>query len=344
MHDELTKKDIAKMREELDYRRLELMPQLIEEVKRCRAFGDLSENFEYKAAKQAQNKNRSRIRYLEGMIKSAKIISDRSAEDEVGLFDKVEIYIPEDDETQIIQIVTTVRTDPRLGLISKESPFGKSVLGRKVGESITVCDGAGNEYACTLEKITDETVTAAVTSRERAKGEMPFYTVLYQALPKGDKMDLIVQKAVEEGACEIVPFLSERCVSRPDDKSLAKKCARWQRIALEAAKQCGRGVIPKISEPLTMRQMLARAEKDTLCCFCYEGAGTSSLKTVLEAAVLPEGASVSVVVGSEGGFSEKEAADAAGAGLALCGLGPRILRCESASGYALACLSYVFEL
>ena len=89
MHDELTSKDIKKMQEELDYRRLELMPSLIEEVKRTRAFGDLSENYEYKAAKQAQNKNRSRIRYLEGMIKSAKVIDDRSKEDEVGLFDRV---------------------------------------------------------------------------------------------------------------------------------------------------------------------------------------------------------------------------------------------------------------
>ena len=138
MHDELTKKDIAKMREELDYRRLELMPQLIEEVKRCRAFGDLSENFEYKAAKQAQNKNRSRIRYLEGMIKTAKVIDERSADDQVGLFDRVEIYIPEADETQIIQVVTTVRCDPRKGLISKESPFGQQVLGKRVGDSFIV--------------------------------------------------------------------------------------------------------------------------------------------------------------------------------------------------------------
>ena len=138
MHDELTREDIKKMQEELDYRRLELMPGLIEEVKRTRAFGDLSENFEYKAAKQAQNKNRSRIRYLEGMIKSATVIDDRSADDEVGLFDRVEIYIPEDDETQIIQVVTTVRCDPRRGLISKESPLGREILGRKVGDSFTV--------------------------------------------------------------------------------------------------------------------------------------------------------------------------------------------------------------
>ena len=154
MHDELTREDIKKMQEELDYRRLELMPELIEEVKRTRAFGDLSENFEYKAAKQAQNKNRSRIRYLEGMIKSAKVIDDRSKADEVGLFDKVEIYMPEDDETQVIQVVTTVRCDPRRGLISKESPFGQQVLGKKVGDSFTVKVSDSYSYEAQIRSIT----------------------------------------------------------------------------------------------------------------------------------------------------------------------------------------------
>ena len=144
MNDELTREDIRKMKEELDYRRLELMPGLIEEVKRTRAFGDLSENFEYKAAKQAQNKNRSRIRYLEGMIKSA----------EVGLFDKVEIYIPEDDDTQVIQVVTTVRCDPLHGLISKESPFGKEVLGKKVGDKFTVHVSDTYSYEAEIRRIT----------------------------------------------------------------------------------------------------------------------------------------------------------------------------------------------
>ena len=154
MHNELTKQDIRKMQEELDYRRLELMPELIEEVKRTRAFGDLSENFEYKAAKQAQNKNRSRIRYLEGMIKSAKVIFDTSRADEVGLFDKVEIYMPEDDETDIIQVVTTVRCDPRRGLISKESPFGQQVLGKKVGDRFTVKVDDSYSYIAEIRTIT----------------------------------------------------------------------------------------------------------------------------------------------------------------------------------------------
>ena len=154
MHNELTKNDIRIMREELEHIRLDIMPGVIEEVKRTRAFGDLSENFEYKAAKQAQNKNRSRIRYLEGMIKTAHVIEDRSTADEVGLYDKVEIYIPEDDETETIQVVSTVRTDPRKGLISMDSPFGKSVLGRKVGDVITVQVSDSYSYEAEIKSIT----------------------------------------------------------------------------------------------------------------------------------------------------------------------------------------------
>ena len=156
MHNELTKEDIRKMQEELDYRRLELMPGLIEEVKRTRAFGDLSENFEYKAAKQAQNKNRSRIRYLEGMIKTAVIINGRSDDDSVGLFDEVEIYLPEDDETETIRVVSTVRCDPRKGLISRESPFGRQILGKKVGDRFTVQVDEHYSYEAEIRSITKQ--------------------------------------------------------------------------------------------------------------------------------------------------------------------------------------------
>ena len=154
MYDELTKQDIEKMRQELDYRRIELMPELIEEVKRTRAFGDLSENFEYKEAKRAKNRNGSRIRYLEKMIETAKIITDNSSENEVGLYDKVKVYIPEDDETQLVQIVTTVRTDPLSGLYSRESPFGKAILGKKVGDSFTVQVSADYSYEVRVMSIT----------------------------------------------------------------------------------------------------------------------------------------------------------------------------------------------
>lgn len=138
MHDELTAVDIKKMEEEVEYRRLTLRPQLIEDVKTAREFGDLSENFEYKAAKREKNRNESRIRYLEHMIKTAKVIEDHSAADEVGLFDKVTIYIEEDEEEQTIQIVTTLRQNALKGLISKESPVGKAVMGRRVGDRVLV--------------------------------------------------------------------------------------------------------------------------------------------------------------------------------------------------------------
>ncbi len=153
MYDELTAQDIAMMQKELDHRKLELMPELIEEVKRTRAFGDLSENFEYKAAKQAQNRNRSRIRYLERMIKSARVIEDRAGVDEVGLFDKVELYFEDDDETETIQVVTTVRCDPLQGRISREAPLGKAVLGRKQGDHVTVTTEDGDTYTVVIRSI-----------------------------------------------------------------------------------------------------------------------------------------------------------------------------------------------
>ena len=138
MYDELTQVDIQKMRDEIDYRTRELRPKLIEEVKTARAFGDLSENFEYKAAKREKNRNDSRIRYLERMIKTAKVIDVRSNADEIGLFDKVTIYIEEDDEEQTIELVTTLRQNALKGLISKESPVGKAVMGHKKGDRVTV--------------------------------------------------------------------------------------------------------------------------------------------------------------------------------------------------------------
>lgn len=153
MHNELTKVDIQKMQEELDYRRITLRPQLLEEVKVARSFGDLSENFEYKAAKQEKNKNESRIRYLENMIKTARVIEDHSGADTVGLYDKVTIYLEEDDEEETWQVVTTVRQDVLHGLISKESPMGAALLGKKVGERFYVQVNKEFGYYAVVRKI-----------------------------------------------------------------------------------------------------------------------------------------------------------------------------------------------
>jgi transcription elongation factor GreA len=138
MNNELTKKDLELMQAELDERRLVLRPKLIEAVKEARAFGDLSENFEYKAAKQEKNRNDGRIRYLENMIKTAKVIGEETAGGGVGLYDKVTVWLEEDEEEVVYQMVTTVRQDPLQNRISNRSPFGVAVLGKRVGDRVWV--------------------------------------------------------------------------------------------------------------------------------------------------------------------------------------------------------------
>ena len=138
MYDELTQVDIDKMKAELDHRRLELRPKLIEDVQTARAFGDLSENYEYKVAKQEKNRNESRIRYLERMIATAKVIEVNEKEGTVGLFDHVVLYNEKLGKEQNIQLVTTLRQNALKGLISKESPVGKAVMGHKKGDRVTV--------------------------------------------------------------------------------------------------------------------------------------------------------------------------------------------------------------
>lgn len=138
MRAELTQKDVDKLNEELRYRILELRPKYIADVKEARAHGDLSENFEYKAAKQVKNRNDGRIRYIQALLKNAVIIEDNSDGDTVGLYDRITVYFPDDDEEEVYRIVTEVRYDVSNGFISKESPFGKAVFGRKLGERVTV--------------------------------------------------------------------------------------------------------------------------------------------------------------------------------------------------------------
>ena len=147
MHDELTAVDIKKMQEEIDYRETELRPKLIEDVQTARAFGDLSENFEYKAAKQAKNKNESRIQYLKRMIASAVVIDARSNEDEIGLFDRVTLFMEDEGDEEVITLVTTLRQNPMKGLVSKESPFGRAVLGHKVGDRVYIQTGESGYWA-----------------------------------------------------------------------------------------------------------------------------------------------------------------------------------------------------
>ena len=153
MYDKLTENDIKKMQEEIDYRKLVVRPKELEAVKEARAQGDLSENFEYKAAKQDKNRNESRIRYLEKMIKTAVVIKDESKADEVGLGNVIELYFEEDDEEETYRIVTSIRGSSVNGLISIESPIGKAVLGHKVGDRVRVKVNENYSYDLIIRKI-----------------------------------------------------------------------------------------------------------------------------------------------------------------------------------------------
>ena len=219
------------------------------------------------------------------------------------------------------------------------------------GEHITVCDMQGMEYECELCSFEgDRQVVARVLSQAPVNSEPPVNIVLYQGLPKGDKLDTIIQKAVECGASRIVPFESEYCIARVRPDAEKHKTERRNRIALEAAKQCGRGILPTVESTLTFSRMIEQASQADIIIFCYEGEGTLSLKTLLRQAIeniqLSEHKrlTISLIIGSEGGFSEKEACVAKQAGGLLAGLGSRILRTETASCFVLGCLAYEFEL
>ena len=160
MRDQLTQSDIDKMQEEIDYRKLVKRPELIEHLKEMRAHGDLSENFEYHAAKREKNKNEGRIRYLERMIRTAQIISDDSKDDEVGINKIVELYFEEDDEVEVYKVVTTVRSNSLKNLISKESPLGAAIYGHKVGERCEVKVNDNYSYFVQIKKIENIIITS----------------------------------------------------------------------------------------------------------------------------------------------------------------------------------------
>jgi len=237
--------------------------------------------------------------------------------------------------------------DDKILLRGEDAHHVARSLRMAVGDSLTVCDAQGKEYDCRITAFDeDRTVTVAIESVKTAENELPCRVRIFQALPKGDKLDTVIQKSVECGAYEIVPFESERCVVRMKKEAEARKTERRQRIAEEAAKQCGRSALPLVSATVDFERMLTMAAESDVKLFCYEGEGVTALGDVLREAreSLMSGASVSVVIGSEGGFSPREVQAARDAGLIPVGLGKRILRTETASGFALSCLVYVTEL
>lgn len=229
------------------------------------------------------------------------------------------------------------RIDDKMAVVSGDDARHISgSLRMKKGDMAVICNKNGIDFLCRLEIIGVECIFEVVSSQNN-NAEPQVFVRLYQALPKGDKMDFIVQKAVELGASEIVPMLSERCISRPDIKSAAKKLERFNRIAYEAAKQCGRGKIPIVNELVDFKSAVLSLEADEKGIFFYECGGERLDK------IVSDDKKISIIIGSEGGFSEKEAEFAEKNGWKTATLGPRILRCETAPIAALSVLMNLTE-
>ena len=239
-------------------------------------------------------------------------------------------------------------TEGEITLLGDDAHHISRSLRMAAGETITVSDGKGTEYHCELTDFLPDRVVAKILESCPCKTEPPYRAVVWQALPKGEKLDSIIQKSVECGADRVSLFESSRCIVRVKDGDRGKKDDRRNRIALEAAKQCGRGVIPRVEAPVSFDRAVEMAAKADLALFCYEGEGTEPLPVILKrfAKTLDKDAAptISLMVGSEGGFSESEVARAKAAGMQVTGLGKRILRTETAAAFVLGCLSYELEL
>ena len=210
------------------------------------------------------------------------------------------------------------------------------------GEHITVCDMQCNEYDCVLAEFNADNVVAEIISTRKIDNEPAIKVFLFQALPKGDKLDTVIQKAVECGVYEITPFESERCVVKVKADAEAKKTERRNRISLEAAKQCGRGYVPVVNPTVDFKTAVERACACDLKIFCYEGEEEHSLKTLLQGRGNAE--SAAIFIGSEGGFSRDEVEYVLQKGMKPVSLGKRILRTETASSFVLSCIAYETEL
>ena len=226
---------------------------------------------------------------------------------------------------------------PDFLVLTGENAKHAKVLRLKMGEEVLVCDGEGTEAVCSVSDVSDGQISLVVKKRQASETEAAVKVSVYMAFPKADKLEHVIQKATELGAYEIVAFPSSRCVSRPDEKSLAKKLERWQKIAASAAEQSGRGLVPKVLTLNSYNAALERAAQADKALLFYENEQATTLKMALSAG---EYHSVSLLTGPEGGLEMSEVEQAAKAGLQVCTLGKRILRCETAPLCALSAVMY----
>lgn len=219
----------------------------------------------------------------------------------------------------------------------------KNVLRMKAGEEIAVRNGVDDkEYRCGIEEFAQDQVICSLRFVREEGVELPSRIYLFQGIPKADKMELIVQKAVELGVFEVIPVAAKRCVVKLDEKKAHSRTARWQSIAEAAAKQCKRGIVPGVKEPMTMKEAAAYARGTDVKLIPYELAEDMSRTKKIIGAIRP-GESVAVFIGPEGGFEESEVAEAAAAGIEPITMGKRILRTETAGLAILSWLMYHLE-
>lgn len=222
-------------------------------------------------------------------------------------------------------------------VLADENAAHARVLRLKVGEQVLACDGHGRECLCAVEEIDNRTVVLTVLERRESGTEPSIKASIYMALPKSDKLEHVIQKATELGVYEIVTFPTSRCVSRPDEKSLKKKLERWQKIAASGAEQSGRGCIPQVVVLPSYAAALERAAQADKAIVFYENEHATTLHQALES---DNYYTISLMSGPEGGFEEEEISCAQAAGLQVCTLGRRILRCETAPLCALSAVMY----
>ena len=222
-------------------------------------------------------------------------------------------------------------------VLTGENAKHAKVLRLKAGEELLLCDGQGREALCAVLEIGDTQTVLTVKERRDAESEAAVRVSVYMAFPKADKLEHVIQKATELGAYEIVAFPSARCISRPDEKSLAKKVERWQKIAASAAEQSGRGRIPQVLTLPSYKAALDRASQADKALLFYENERATTLRMALESGPY---STVSLLTGPEGGLEEAEVKQAMDAGLSVCTLGKRILRCETAPLCALSAVMY----
>ena len=233
-----------------------------------------------------------------------------------------------------------VEADQMLGdmiTLTGENAQHAKVLRLKAGEQILTCDGEGMECLCEVIAMGSGTVELSVLERRQATSEAAVSVSIYMGFPKSDKLEHVIQKATELGAAEIIAFPGARSVSKPDEKSLKKKLERWQKIAASAAEQSGRGRIPQVLVLDSYASALERAAKADKALLFYENERATTLRMALEAGSFK---TVSLMTGPEGGLEEKEVQLAQEAGLQVCTLGSRILRCETAPLCALSAVMY----